>query len=99
MIYMQKNKWDEAKVLIEETDLLIGMNPGSSLKHREILLSRPCVKDPRLRQKNFEGIRFGTQTLKCRLNILSRSLRSRALRQRKGRHEPPRRRGTGIQIF
>ena len=36
MIYMQKNKWDEAKVLIEETDLLIGMNPGSSLKHREI---------------------------------------------------------------
>ena len=33
---MQKSKWDEAKVLIEETDLLIGMNPGSSIKHREI---------------------------------------------------------------
>ena len=36
MIYMQKKQWTKAKILIEELDLLIGMNPGSSIKHREI---------------------------------------------------------------
>ena len=36
MIYMQKKQWNKAKTLIEEADLLIGMNPGSSLKYREI---------------------------------------------------------------
>ena len=36
MLYIEKKQWIKAENSIEESDLLIGMNPGTSLKHREI---------------------------------------------------------------
>ena len=36
MLFIEKKQWDKARNSIEESDLLIGMNPGTSLKHREI---------------------------------------------------------------